>query len=179
MLVFIIIFSILFSLIFIFGFISEYEDYYDSLLLKIGRRVGGLFCGFVVGFIFSGLLLLFGSAFQIAEYSETVTHEIVSMGDGTDTDASFFLGCGYIEENMVYNYYRKTDNGGIVRRSISADIATIYETDTLTTPKIVIHMVPYHNDGFWFPLNGNRGNQKYDIYLPKGSVIKDIKLDNK
>ena len=178
MIVYFILFSIVFSIMFIHGFISDHENYYDLLVIKVLRRISGVICGILVSIVLSMLLLLLGSLFQRGDYTKTVTHEIVSMGDGSGTDASFFLGCGYIEDNLVYNYYRKSENGGMVRRSISAEIATIYETDTLTVPRIVVHIVPVDNGGFWFPMNSNGGNQKYDIYLPVGSVIKDIKLDN-
>jgi hypothetical protein len=178
MIVFFIIFSLIISLVFI---VAIRDDFYhdDNHILNIFKQIGGVIGGLVVGGILTMVLTVFGSIFHRGDYTETVTHEIVSMGDGDNINGSFFLGSGYVNDRLVYTYYRKSDNGGMVRRSISASLAVIYETDSLQKPKIVVHIVPSDNGGFWFPINFNSGSQKYDIYLPTGSVIREIKLDNK
>lgn len=111
-------------------------------------------------------------------YTEKVVHELVSINDGNNTDGNFILVSGHIGEKHVYNYYRKDDSGGIVRRSISANLTTIYEVDSLDTPRLEVYIVKKLNDSWWFPISGNGGNQKYHLYLPTGSIIKEIKLDN-
>lgn len=124
---------------------------------------------------------LVGKMFNDADYEKSaVVHEIISIGDGSNVEGSFLLGSGTIKDNMVYTYYRKSDknDGGIIRKMISENLTTIYESDTVTVPTIHIDIIPKYNNDNWFSFNRNGNHQKYRIYLPKNSIIRNINLNN-
>lgn len=115
-----------------------------------------------------------------ADYEETITHELVSLNDGSTTSGSFTLGSGYVGEHLTYTFYRKEGEHGIVRRSIRANKTTIYEVDSTEAPKLVVSEVPSGiNYNLWlFSINKDCGKEHYDLYIPKGSIVKEFNLDN-
>jgi len=176
---------IIFCIIFVISIICSIAIVRDlSYGQTIIKKIINYFCGIVMAIFITGLLtpMIWGLGGQLfmkdMPYTEKVVHELVSINDGNNTDGNFILGSGHIGEKQVYNYYRKDDSGGIVRRSISANLTTIYEVDSLDTPRLEVYIVKELNDSWWLPISGNAGYQKYHLYLPTGSIIKEIKLDN-
>ena len=108
-----------------------------------------------------------------------VTHNLVAMSDGSHEVGTFTLGSGTLKDKIVYTYYRETGDGGIVRKRISGDLTTIYETDTLSSPILEVHIANLKGlNQNWALSSHNYRFQHYKLYLPKGSIIKEIKLDN-
>lgn len=126
-------------------------------------------------------LSFFLSLFYDGKYSEKITHNLISFGDGQNVSGNFVIGCGSIDDKMVYTYYRYSGDkdSSIVRRSISADLTKIYEHDSIKHARIVIDRVSEKQGGNWIVIPHNVGYQKYRIYLPKNSIIREINLDNK
>lgn len=152
-----------------------------GIISRIFRHIGGSILGFFIGILVWCLLMGIVGVFKSGEYNKIVKHELISLGDGNSVGGQFVLGCGSIDNKMVYTYYRKEVNGdGIIRRSITASMTKIYEIDSLQSPYLEVHIISGGEfDDDWFPTCINMGNQKYKIFIPKGSIVRDINLDNK
>tara|TARA_R110000868_G_scaffold76573_2_gene220090 strand:- start:25601 stop:26122 length:522 start_codon:yes stop_codon:yes gene_type:complete len=135
----------------------------------------------VLGGIMIGVMAIRGiSTFYPSDYDTLVTHELVSLDDGSGFEGNFVLGSGTIKDKLVYTYYRKADNGGMVRRSISSNLATIYESDSVTVPTVKVHIVGDTAETYnWKAGTRHNGHQYYELFVPAGTIIKNINLDNK
>lgn len=164
--------------IFVIGMIITYHlasDVCDGILQYILAFFVGVFFTTLIGM---AILIVISSVFGPVDYTDKLEYDLVSINDGQTLNGSFILGSGYIGEKLVYTYYRKDKNGGIVRKSISSDLTTIYECDSTEKPRVVVNIIPRFANSNWLLFNRYRGWQKYHLFIPKGSIIKEVKLDN-
>ena len=102
-------------------------------------------------------------------------HDLVAIKDGSGINGSFFLGCGTIEDRNYYYYYEKSNDNGYKQQKILVDKVVLYEDATDSTAYIEfqhkISKTPYKK---W---SVNCGCIQTKIHVPKGTIIKQFKLD--
>lgn len=136
------------------------------------RPTSGEVMGFVLvasaaaGFMFLVLFFIFG--FSETQYQSI---PIIALSNGMGVEGSFFLGCGSVNERLVYQYCHEDDSGGIHMATIPASQTTVYEQDD-TVPRIVIFRAKSNLTGAIQPKH-----VRYEVYIPEGSVWRGHSVD--
>lgn len=132
--------------------------------------------------LISGTAVAWGN--DEGQRSETgrADYTIVAMGNSTAVSGRYqggvFASYGTLGSQQVINYVWKDQNGGLHLNQVNAGDATVYEQDG--DPHLTVTEYTEHVDySFWVPwIVGDRnGGQHIDLYVPKGSVVTDFKLD--
>lgn len=150
---------------------SNYHTHVDTVL--------GTFAGIVVGLMIAmvATLILYIAA-PTEEYVEK--YEIVSIGDTSITEGTFVLGSGRVSGEEYFIFYQKVDDA-YVQKKESASHSYIYETLKDGQIPIVVYKTQKIKDS-WKPFVAryeyDRGGKKVEFHIPKGSIIKDFRLDN-
>lgn len=139
------------------------------------------FIGALIG-LFAGVFLgLFLSLF-FPKHEVKDRHDIIAMKDVSSIYGSMFLGSGTIKERNYYFYYEKNNSGAISQHRVAADITLVYEDTEDSIGYVELHRYdlnyPYSE---WAIQNGcgcdkPRFNHA-EVHIPKGSVIRQFKLD--
>ena len=98
---------------------------------------------------------------------------IYSTEDGTATEGSFFLGCGYINTYLVYFVYTGDDINGFKREMIRADNVVVFRDS------VVPHMIKktVYKMTVMDALTQVKGclpNDIIELHVPKNTLIKDV-----
>jgi len=110
---------------------------------------------------------------------EEQCRELVSLKDGTRKKGFGFLMVYSSSERDVYSYYYMTENGGYKRETTEYSNVTVFEEDNCT-PRITKVITTYFHQYEFFGIKWNeRGGQEegYNIYVPKGSIVREFELD--
>jgi len=154
-----------------------------------GGRAGAIFGTTLCLVIIAGLLLGFmtciGLPLRQPKYGTLVKTtkyqiNIVSIRGNASGDGSFFLGCGIISSTRYYVYFEKMDDGGLIQKQVPADNAIIYEEKNCK-PRICWEGRKYICSDKWLPewyapVSQELTTKKH-IYVPKGTVIQEFKLN--
>jgi len=127
-----------------------------------------------------GLVLLIPAHIVGDHYKESWRVDLQQISMGSKTQGSFFLGSGYVDGVLTYNYYVKNNDGSFYADSVPAYMVSVVESDE--TP----HMQRYTKN--WsdkiFPTNFlgtgwdlTDYDHWYVIYVPKGSIKQNINMD--
>ena len=143
------------------GFFSEYGD------IALGFFVGVIF---IWGF---GGLVVTAGTYAIDKYSDTVkrdtTTSLAALGNSSSISGSFFLGSGYVKDNLTYTYLIEDSNGGIHLKQLDASNAVVYQDAEVGKATLVTHQGG--GDLWWlFPEKTTFHNISYEFHVPKGSV---------
>lgn len=170
--------AIIFTIIGLLVAILIVRDSWDP---SVFSYISSAIIGMCLGFFCGGVVSVIGGRFRKSIHTEHVTHNIVAIGDGSSgVNGSIFLGTGSFSDKLCYMYYRETADGGIVRRKIDAGLTIVYETDSTEQPRVEIDIVSDKGLGTdWWTGCNKCGYQTYRVYIPEGSIIKDMMLDNK
>lgn len=112
------------------------------------------------------------------------SQNIVNFKDNRDLQGGFFIGCGEVNTEQYYYYY-KTDKGSYKASKIKADdCEIIYTKDTPHIDTIVksADEKATENPLTFEPLLSLRisgTGEKYKIYIPEGSITTDFSVDMK
>jgi hypothetical protein len=141
--------------------------------------LGGVIMGAVGGFL--GLFLGLGLAWVIgttlpSKYVLKSQIELVAMQDTANVQGSFFLGSGTIESKPYYVFYQKTGKG-LKFGKIPVENVIVYEEKGRTDGLINVYAKRFTKDVYklFAVVSGTR----YEIFIPKGSILRDFKLDLK
>lgn len=144
--------------------------------------VGGLFLTFFVTLIGLTAVVLvpmnIGAVIWTdhdkAEY--TGSFSIIAAADGSLTEGSFFIFGGQIEETPMYFFYRQDSNTGAIKQGhIPVNKTVIYE-DQENKGYVDIYR-DEHYFGDWYWAISNNSEAKYEIHVPKGSVVRQFDFD--
>lgn len=147
----------------------------------LGKRddtpfLGG-FGGLVVGILVGLLMTLIFSIF-FPHYEVSNKHNIIAMKDGSSIYGSMFLGSGTINEKQYYFYYEKEADGAITQHKLLVNCSKIFEDSPDSTGWVELHYFktkePYNN---WAGCGGEREFDHAEIHVPKGSVVREYKMD--
>lgn len=110
----------------------------------------------------------------VLESTKTDRVEIIALKDSVGTESSFYLGTGYIDDEMHYVYMTETDKGMSMEKIKAEDVFLKYvEGDT---PHIDTIHYNYTNSFLdWF-LPGDAKQETY-IYIPEGSLTTEYVID--
>lgn len=130
----------------------------------------------IFGAILGGILSFsLGKVVRVADFNEVKSYNLITLGDSLAIEGEYPLTIQYSTSKMKLAYYRHDGNGSIQRVMISKDLATIHRSDTVTTPRIDVHIKTFK--GFsdtWVWSARNIGEQRYDIYLPTGTKVPSV-----
>lgn len=144
----------------------------------------------MVIFIGIGAVGFFGlagiDALSYEEVSKTADWELQSLSDNSQISGkgagTLFYVYVSIDTNEVYSFYYKQDDGGFKRGKVEADKTTIYEINC--TPHVVEYTTYTKNkmNNFLRAIlafgYGESNQQTYEIYTPKGTILKTFNLDS-
>ena len=144
------------------------EDSIDWLL----NTIFSSFIGGAVGGVIGALTLFIPKDTEL----KVLEYQIVSLQDNSDINGRFFLGSGYIKQDMQYTFYYKSKDGFRLKQ-VKSDKAVINYSDN---PRVIRYKdVPI--DGWYnnWLANGYKPSERYKIYVPKGTIKTNYNLDAK
>lgn len=98
---------------------------------------------------------------------------IYSTEDGTATEGTFFLGCGYINTYMVYFIYTGDDVNGFKREMIRADNVVVFRDSVVPhMVKKTVYKMTVMDEMTQF--KGCLPVQIIELHVPKNTLIKDV-----
>lgn len=140
----------------------------------IGVWVGLPMLAFFVSLCFMILSSGICSCFCNIEYKMTNDKPIIALQDNIETNGSFFLGSGTVDENPVY-YYMAEDEFGYKMDTIDVDSTYIKYSKDKTH---IETYTPYFTNGVVeFFTGGCLGSSRTVIYIPKGSIVENYNID--
>ena len=119
--------------------------------------------------ILLGHLLLSAEMYERGKLTvEPRAIELVSTTLGDSIKGQFFLGCGSINGEEQYRYFRKTENGNFVREGYPVSKSQVREADE--TPRMTWnHYVRKTPD--WTGYGTKEWDADVVFVIPKGSII--------
>lgn len=149
----------------------EYKD-------ELSDYAMGVFMSVIFGFF--GLLLGFGISVGVGaalpkEYVLDKQMELVAIQDTSGIQGRFFLGAGTIESKFYYVFYQRERNG-IRFGNVPAENAVVYEENRDDG------LIKEYDKRFmagWHDFFGATWGERYDIFIPEGSILHEFNLDLK
>lgn len=109
-----------------------------------------------------------------SEYIKTNEIEISALNDKSNISGNFFIGTGYIEEEINYYYVENTEKGKIIK-NIEADNVYIVE-DNEEKPRIEKYNAQYKNK-ICNLIAKNYNNSYKKIYIPENSITNEYNIN--
>lgn len=130
--------------------------------------VSFIICITSIIFYFVGIVKCNKSNWTISETPYSV-ERIIALKDSNLISGSFYLKCGYIKENLYYQYIVQLSNGGFVVNKINSSNATLYyDTENYRVER-------YTKTKKWLYWEMRKRYNR--IYIPKGSIINDYYIN--
>ncbi len=169
---------LLFTIAEMFSSLRDWHDvrsYAVKMLIFIGIALVGLF----------GLAGI--DCLSYEEVSETGNWELTAITDdvrisGKGSRGRFYVRMS-IDTDEIYSFYYKVDDDGFKRGTVKADNTVIYEKDDCT-PHVVEYTTYTKNKmnrilrGILAFGYGESEQKSYNIYTPKGTILRTYTLDN-
>lgn len=108
------------------------------------------------------------------DYVKVNEIEISALKDNNNMSGNFFIGIGYIDEEMNYYYVENTEKGKIVKK-IDANNVYIVE-DNEEQPRIEEYKAQFKNEK-WLLIAANCNNSYKKIYIPENSITNEYNID--
>ncbi len=173
--------AIIFFLLAVVEFFSWLRDWSD--IRRWGKNM--VIC-IALGAV--GLLGLRGiECLSYNEVSQTGNLELVSITDDSQISGKSSRGLFYVRVSVdtdeVYSFYYQVNDDGFKRGKVDADTTIIYEKDDCT-PHIVEYTTYTKNKmnnilrailAFGY---GESSQKTYEIYTPKGTILRTFNLDS-
>lgn len=147
-------------------------DWWDDL----GEILGGLLLMSIIGSLIGlAISILFSCIPLQRHWIQNNYVELLALQDNHTISGSFFLGSGDVNGKMKYYFYYKCQNGGYIMDALDVYNTKIFEYDM--TPHILSYKQVYTKSIFNYL--GLIYSTKHEIYIPKNSILRDIRLDLK
>jgi uncharacterized membrane protein YeaQ/YmgE (transglycosylase-associated protein family) len=108
------------------------------------------------------------------EYKCVEVHNIVALQDNRNISGSFFLGCGRVDEHMVYYSYVE-ENGSFELKKFNVDNSLIRFSNQKPRVELWGHLPKKGSIINYFALD--LPCTKYIFYVPQGSIKQNFNLD--
>lgn len=172
--------TIFFIISMIVYFISEYEpnnDIFNKTFDTIISTIRNLLISLLFSFILTGIIWGIGYSNLDIEEKITSQYDLVSLDTNEDVNGNltiFFVGSGYISEDLYYHFFYNTSRG-IKYEKIRAEQCYIIETND--KPKFVKYgMYPSDPTDFFYDEDEVRSGRKV-LYIPKGTIKTNYKVN--
>lgn len=169
--IFIGIFIIVLALLLTWRFTEEPDEWLPNIF-------GSLFVSFFVVAVLCGVVLAIGRATLETEERVGKSYELVALDTEKETVGSyssiFFVGSGYIGEEMYYHFFYNTSKG-IRYNKIKAESCYIIETQD--TPKYVEYHKYYKDKESIFYDSYSQGVTRTVLFIPKGTIKNNYKVN--
>lgn len=135
---------------------------------------GGILIAALVTAILGGIPTAVIGQTVMADCVSPVNTSLVNISDGSGVAGSFFLGSGYIGQDLYYYYYYQLPDGGFQGAAIKASLAEI----KYGKPHMVTYTPAYTNNWKYFahPLDQVCTTI---FYVPQGSIKQNFTLGTK
>ena len=100
---------------------------------------------------------------------------LACLNDGTSLKGNFFLGSGYVDEQMTYTYYVKVKDYYKLEQLPASDVLIKYTKG----PARILKVEQVEDNSFRSYFGIGRPNTRFVIYVPKGSIKNNYQLDAK
>lgn len=109
------------------------------------------------------------------DYKLTETIEITALNDNSAVSGHFYLGSGYVDEDMKYYFIEETEKGKHMD-SVDADYSYIIESNN-ENPRIEVYSPEFKNNKVlrWFATE--LAADEYRIYIPENSITTEFSVD--
>jgi len=107
------------------------------------------------------------------EIKTCVTYELISLHNMQAIQGNFFLGSGYINQEMVYAFYYKEGSGYRFKQIPAAKSKIFYTKDLSKINYFQTIEIPYLKIGNDYTIE----NDWYNIYVPEGTIKQDFELN--
>lgn len=133
------------------------------------------FWTFISLFVIPAILLGAGTlVVSSAGRWEAETIPLVALQDGSGVSGNFFLGSGYIKNDLTYYYYQQGSDSGIYGKTVKAEKAVIYEDQEDTPIVREWHCMSIGASWQWAVCVPRT---ETEFHVPKGSVLSQYKMD--
>lgn len=151
---------------------GELWDFGDGVLVFMFTCFVGVLLSLAIMVLGGGIATVSGAPTQ-SEKVEAV--EVISLNDNSNTEGSFFLGSGSVNEELVYYYAYESDKG-ITVGEIDADEVYINYTDK--QPRLEEYQTKFKSEFLnWSFAYLGEDSCYYKLYIPEGSIIEEYKID--
>lgn len=173
------------SVFFILGalfYLSNPDNDAETVLGKLWEAICCVFVSACFGIIFGGLLggfiCLIGRGSLETEEKVVKNYELIALDTNEDTHGSyssvFFVGSGYIGEEMYYHFYYDTPQG-IKYKKVRAENCYIIESNEKPSYKIYGEFLKKTKSVFYRPYLEREAREV--LYIPKGTIKSNYKIN--
>ena len=143
----------------------------------------GVLSGIMMWFVSVLLVILFiimpfaklAKRLEVPIVYEDTTTQIVALQDGDAiTGRTFFLGSGYVKNELEYTYMFDTEKGFAVNQVPAAHSYIKYSNDN---PCVIEHKAVRFDGIMWNLITMPSVSTEYYFYLPEGSIIQGYNID--
>jgi hypothetical protein len=143
---------------------------YSTYHWPAGGAIATLLLTGLLSFIAGSLLSTWGPL----HVEDAGTYSLISVGDTSKREGSYFLFSGYTDENQIFSYYTKESDGSYSRGWQYAAHSKIWQDQQ--PGKATLHqyyLMPNKVLGFeWLP------HLRNEFHVPAGTIKENITLDN-
>ena len=149
------------------------DDFYD-FSEKLTLSTITLFCSGIASFVLIGIASILASSCAEIEYSVVSDTKIIALKDNQNANGSFYIGSGYVDEDLYYYYAIETEFGYKTEK-IRADNVYIKYTDG--EAHIEKHEGAFANESLSFWIGACICDDRYIIYCPEGTITNEFDVD--
>lgn len=154
----------------------------DSTLVKIWNTLCGIFSvvvfTLIIGLLITVFIGMIGESCLDTEERVVRSYDLVSLDTNEDIEGSysnfFFIGSGYIGEELYYHFYYKTSKG-IKYKKVRAEECYIIETTYKPSYKQYGEFIK--DTTAFFYSEGSKRDGRQVLFIPKGTVKSNYKVN--
>lgn len=100
---------------------------------------------------------------------------LACLNDGSSVEGNFFLGSGYVDEQMTYTYYVKVKDYYKLEQLPASDVLVKYTNG----PAKILKVEQVEDNSYRSYFGIGIPSTRFVIYVPKGSIKNNYQLDAK
>lgn len=142
----------------------------------------GLYVFLGVSYLFVGgipAMMILSEAIppESMEWVKISEHKLVSTRNNSEIHGSFFLGCGQINSESYYFYYKKLSDGGFRLGKVKANNSTkIYEAKNRKNGSLEVYRMSLKHDSSWRWFSFAPDRRLYEFTIPENSIQRGFSI---
>jgi hypothetical protein len=180
---------VLFAGFFAWIFLANWDEEGPGVAAVLGLIFAPILA-FVVGLLGAGLSADIRATERVLDTA--VEHELVTLQDQFGQEGEFqgglFFSSGYIDSKLYFAWYEKQDDGSYRNESVKEDENNeikVWEEPKGTPPSVTENI--YNCEGEtaegWRPYHFTSTTEAcetvWELHVPEGTIVRDLKLDAK